>query len=96
MGWQIIKQPNDKYAIWSTIVDSFLYYNCSKQDVIDIYKKDAVKSVETQVKREIDDVDKGIIYKPFGMKFADCVNQLKNTPEKFFINVLHEMGWENE
>jgi hypothetical protein len=33
MGRMLVKQPNGKFAVWSSIVDSFLYMNLSGTDM---------------------------------------------------------------
>ncbi len=35
MGWEIIKQPNGHYAVWSTVVDAFNAFNATREEVID-------------------------------------------------------------
>ncbi|MGO4695560.1 hypothetical protein AB4Z50_14905 [Paenibacillus sp. 2TAB26] len=37
MSWQILKEPNGGYCIWSPIVEDLLYYNLTEDDVIEIY-----------------------------------------------------------
>lgn len=34
MAWQIVKQPNDKLARWSDVVDSLTHTNCEQKDMI--------------------------------------------------------------
>ncbi len=34
MGHQIIRQPNGKYAIWSTVVDNFIVYDATVEEII--------------------------------------------------------------
>lgn len=38
MGKQIIKQPNGKYCIFSSIVDSLTDYNCTKEEILNEYQ----------------------------------------------------------
>lgn len=35
MGQQIIKQPNGKYCVWSTTVQNIIYYDCTRNDLIE-------------------------------------------------------------
>lgn len=53
--WQIIRQPNSKYAIWSSIVDNLIYFNCSSDEVVDIIcerdKDKAKKSTEAIIEK---------------------------------------------
>ena len=49
MGKQIIKQPNGLYAIWSSIVDDFIYYDCVREDLIEAFVEEAKKDIERNV-----------------------------------------------
>jgi hypothetical protein len=52
---QIEKQDNGKYAIWSTIVDDYLYVDCDRDKLIEVYmeeaREDVVRSVDRQIAR---------------------------------------------
>ena len=37
MGHQIIRQPNHKFGIWSSIVDDFVLVNATREDIIQYY-----------------------------------------------------------
>ncbi len=34
MSWQIVKQPDDRYAVWSTVIDDFIIMDATKEEVI--------------------------------------------------------------
>lgn len=57
----IMKQPNNKFAIWSTIVDNFIIKNGTKDDVISLcieyYRKRYKDDVSSMIK-EINKIDK--------------------------------------
>lgn len=52
MGQQIIKQPDGLYCIWSSIVDDVIWYDCTRQDIVDIRIAEAKK----RINREVDEV----------------------------------------
>jgi len=58
MGWQIIKQPNGKYAVWSSIVDAFIIGNCDREDLIEHYLKDAKEEVIKNIDSQLDENNK--------------------------------------
>lgn len=64
MPHYIIKQPNDLYCIYSTVVDAFLIEDVSREDVICSEQSDnshlKKSHVETVVNNIIDLIDKGI------------------------------------
>jgi hypothetical protein len=53
MGWGIYKQPDDLFAIWSTIVDDFIWYDCSIEDVKQIWKEEFGRSGESSLDRQM-------------------------------------------
>lgn len=50
MGNQIIKQPNGKYCIFSTIVDNITHYDMTPEEIIEEWTNDAKKKIEINVK----------------------------------------------
>lgn len=40
MGWGVYKQPDGLYAVWSTIVDDFIWYDCSADDIAEVYHEE--------------------------------------------------------
>jgi len=59
MGRQIVKQPNGKYAIWSTVVDNFIGVNYSKEDIIEKRIKEESKDIRKDIGEIIDGIEKG-------------------------------------
>lgn len=41
MSRVIVKQPDGNYAVWSSIVDDFIYLNASKDDLIETLAQEA-------------------------------------------------------
>lgn len=53
MGHRIVKQPNGLYAIWSTVVDNFVMYNVTAEDII---REEQVEMHEQIAKRVRDTI----------------------------------------
>lgn len=53
MGRQIIKQPNGKYCVFSSIVDNIISYDMTEQDVINEFVAEAKEDIEKRVKEII-------------------------------------------
>lgn len=49
MGRQIIKQPNGKFAVWSTNSDAIILYDASESELVNYF-------VEREIKRIADDI----------------------------------------
>jgi len=48
MGHQIMKQPNNKYAIYSSITETLIGWNIDKESLIEYYKEEASKRAEKE------------------------------------------------
>lgn len=78
MGQQIIKQPNNGYCIFSSIVDNVTYYNMSKQGIIDLFVLKEKKHIEQKVNEIITKLDnKEKPYYNFTMNYEEMIKKIK-------------------
>jgi hypothetical protein len=56
---QIIKQPNGKYCIFSSIVDNFTHYDMSEDDIIELWSDTERRNVAKKVKDKITMLENG-------------------------------------
>jgi len=49
MGTLIVKQPNGKLALFSTVVDQFVLMDASREDVVAKFSRDAITRVQKRV-----------------------------------------------
>ena len=95
MAWQVIKQPNGKLCIFSSISDTFLLVDGTEQDIVDFFVEDAVESAKDsakQVIQRVKEMDKP--YYQFTMDFADAVKKhLRKSPHRneFYKFVVEQM-----
>ena len=59
MGHQIIKQPNGNYSIYSSVTESLIGYEMSREEIIEYYKKEASKKSERNTKALLNKIDSG-------------------------------------
>ena len=57
MGLQIVKQPDGKWAIWSTFVDAFAVIDATRGEIIEYFVKKAVAEVEEATRCRMEDID---------------------------------------
>lgn len=59
MPWEIVKQPNNKYAVFSTVVDNFIVINASRGEVVSycISRGLSEQDTESKVKRADDNCE---------------------------------------
>lgn len=94
MGRQIIKQPNGKYAIWSTIVDNFIYIDCSSVDeivtiMVEEYEQERKKDVEGIVEK-LESGEKP--YYQFTMNWDEAIDVIKTIHGKREANKMDKQG----
>ena len=64
MGHQIIKQPNGKFGIFSSVVDDFVFINATEQDIVDFYVKKFTRETRISVAKDILTLEDGQMRKP--------------------------------
>lgn len=78
MGHQIIKQPNGTYAIWSSVVDSFIVTDCTQADLVEHFLERERDSIERHVTRVLDDLNAGKPpYAQFTLTFDEAVQTIR-------------------
>lgn len=87
MPEQILKQPNGKYALWTSVVDDFIAYDCTRQEIIRLYARRAASRAREDIKYILESIDKG--EKPYG-EFTESWKQLLRTRRSVH---RHETGF---
>ena len=59
MGRQIIKQPNGLLCLWSSVVDSFILEDVSKEELIDFLTEEAKENITRDVEKVLKQVNEG-------------------------------------
>ena len=76
MGWQILKQPNGKYAVWSTIVDNFIIKNCTRDQLVEFYICSQREMIENSIDEKLERIEKGIKLN-LENTMEDCLRRIK-------------------
>lgn len=58
MARQIIKQPNGKYAVWSSIVENFLWINCNEEELVKIFLEGERERIKVMVAKILESLEK--------------------------------------
>lgn len=71
MGHQIIKQPNGKFAVWSSGVDDFILIDATPEEIV----QDYVEKESERIRKEVADIVTALERggKPSGMTFDKAV-----------------------
>ncbi len=59
MGHTVIKQPNDKYAIFSSVIDDFIILDANKDELIEFYVDSAREEITERFDRMFGYYDRG-------------------------------------
>ncbi len=82
MGHQIIRQPNGKYCIWSSHVDSIILFDATSDDLVEYYGNKAAQDSKLNIIRVVDKLDRGqarLIYHQFTMSYAEALERSRET-----------------
>jgi hypothetical protein len=83
MSHQIIKQPNGLYAIFSTVVDDFIWTDCTPEDIIEMRTKEAVESIRKDILDTVSELESGgKPYYQFTMTFDEAVDWIRTVHRK--------------
>lgn len=59
MGRQIIKQPDGKFAVWSSTADGILLHGATRAEVAEFFVSEAKRDAQDRVRQVLDLVDAG-------------------------------------
>lgn len=77
MGRAIVKQPNGKLAVFSTIVDDFVYLDCEWEDYIQFRLKEAEEDIRREVERAKEEVAKRGTTSMWDRTWESCLNEIE-------------------
>jgi len=78
MGKQIIKQPNGKYCLFSSVVDNVTHYDCTPEEIVEALVESYRGSVEIQVSNTIKKLETGEKpYHQFTMSYDEMIQKIK-------------------
>lgn len=80
MGHQIIKQPNDKYCVYSSITESVICWEATEEEILDYYADIAAKKSREATRELLDKVNKGDKpYYQFTLSWDDVKHTVPDT-----------------
>ncbi len=77
MGWAVLKQPNGKLAIFSTIVDDFLVLDATEAEIVEVFEDDARKSGRASATRALEGVGKTGTSSRCGRTWATALEEVR-------------------
>lgn len=94
MGKQIIKQPLGslgEYAVFSSMVNDFIYINCTKEEIINFFIEEATKEITRGVNEKIDALEKGEKpYYQFTKTWEEALKIIKSIHSQKHVSELLE------
>lgn len=94
MGKQIIQTPNGKYAIFSTVIDDFVAFNGTKEEVLEYFKAEAAKKAERDILEVFEKMKNGEKpYRQFTMSLEEMMEVMKKSHcEEDYETCKKELG----
>jgi len=78
MGRQIVKQPDGRYAVWSTVVDGFVLTNATPEDIIEDWVDEYRQNITNEVSNIVAQLeDDGRPYYQFTLTFDECLRIIR-------------------
>jgi hypothetical protein len=76
MGHQIVRQPNGFYAVWSTVVDNFILWDATPEEIITEEQVEMHERIAKGVRDRIAELERGEDH--YGQRtFEQCIGTIK-------------------
>jgi len=72
MGRQIIRQPDGRYALFSTGTDRWVAWDLTREQYIDRRAEEAAREARADAARLLDDTDAGLVYAEYTFEEANA------------------------
>lgn len=75
MGAQIVRQPDGRLAVFSSVVDSWIVYDATGDELVEYFATEAAEEARRQARRAIDAVERGdarAVYFQFAHTFEEA------------------------
>jgi hypothetical protein len=98
MGRAYMKQPNGKYAIWSTVVDDFICLDATWDEVVELEKQDAIDRVVRDMERIAVGVEATGTSSRVGNSWESCLARVRmlHGDKKAALRMRYEFEKEEE
>lgn len=98
MGQQIIRQPNGKWALWSSIVSDFLMVDATEQDIVDYHVEYYTREMRFAVAAKIIALEKGEpAYHQFSKSWQEALSCMQEIHGQDHVDeFLREVGDERQ
>jgi hypothetical protein len=82
MGRQIVKQPNGKYAVWTTISDGFISVNDTKEELIRDLIEEEIENIKKRIPQDVNRVISALEsnekpYYQFTKSWEECLKTIR-------------------
>lgn len=82
MSWRFVAYDapdgSEKWAIWSTVVDAWVYYDMTEDELIEVYVERAAERARETAKEQIEDAKTGERMYHDTLPRQEAIEQLEN------------------
>jgi len=94
MGRQIIKQPDGKYCVFSSVVEDFIYWDATPEEIIEMEVAEARETIAQRVTAIIEKLKEGRKpYYQFTMDLKEALDREMIPEDSEAKKVFKERGW---
>ena len=99
MGQQIIKQPNGKYSVYSSVTESVVLYDFTSDQLIEYFQGRAAAEAKAEIKRKLKDIESN--NRPYH-QFTKTWDEIKDSipkdwlKEEMTCNKQKRLDWQND
>ena len=90
MAWTIIRQPNGKLMVWSSVVGEPVYYDITEEEYIEIMANEAREKAKSDLKR------KNFVKEPIWINSLICAYGRDTEELDEFVNILGSVGYDTK
>lgn len=90
MAWTIIRQPNGKLMIWSSVVDEPVYYDITEEEYIEIMANEARDKAKSDLKR------KNFVKESSWVNCLICAYGKDTEELDDLVNILSSVGYDTK
>lgn len=90
MAWTIIRQPNGKLMIWSSVVDEPVYYDITEEEYIEIMANEAREKAKSDLER------KNFVKEPIWINSLICAYGRDTEELDELVNILGSVGYDTK
>lgn len=90
MGWQILKQPDGLFAVFSSISETIILWDATRDVVISYYMMRENEDAYRRIKAWLDEVENNSKRNQFEKSWEECLESTKERDPELYRRIAKE------